>query len=197
MNKNKIKNIVVISMLSAIATILMYIDFPIAVAPSFMKVDFSELPIMIGGFLYGPITGVIIAVVKILLKIVVKGSNTMFVGEAANLIGSISFVLPASIYYNKHKTKKIAVHSMAVGTIVSSVVCTISNYLFLFPAYIKIYGMSEESIVNICKAINPYIDSMMKVMLLSVLPFNILKYFFVSILTYMLYKNISKFIKNL
>ena len=197
MNKKRIKKIVVISMLSAIATILMYIDFPIAISPSFMKLDFAELPVMIGGFVLGPIPGVIIAVVKILLKIVIKGSNTMFVGELANLIGSICYVLPASIIYKKHKTKKTALQGMCAGTLITSVICTISNYLFLFPTYMKLYGMSEESIISMCRAINPFIDDMFKVMLLSVFPFNIIKYIFVSAVTYILYKTISKFIKSI
>ena len=195
-NKN-IKNLVVIAMLSAIATILMYIDFPIAISPSFMKLDFAELPVKISAFTLGPVSGVLIAIVKILLKIVIKGSNTMFVGEVANLIGSICYVLPASIIYSKHKTKKTALQGMCIGTLITSVVCTISNYLFLFPTYMKLYGMSEESIIAMCRAINPYIDNMFKVMLLSVFPFNIIKYVFVSIVTYILYKNISRFIKSI
>lgn len=183
-------------MLSAIAMVLMFIDFPVFFAPSFMKFDISDLPIMIGGFLYGPIYGIIIAILKILLKIVFKPTSTMFVGEISNLIGSIFYVVPASIIYKQLKNKKNAIVGLIVGIISTSIACTLSNILFIFPTYMKLYELSKESIIKMCQMINPYIDSMTKVMLLSVLPFNLFKYIIVSFITWLLYKNISNIIKK-
>lgn len=196
MNKN-IKKIAVIAFLSAVSAVLMYIDFPIPIAPTFMKMDLSELPVIIGGFVLGPIECIIIAVVKVLIKFVIKGTSTMFIGELANIIGSISYALPASLIYQKLKTKKRAILGLVIGTGLSSAICTICNSVFIFPLYINIFHMSEEGIIKMCNAILPFIDSMNKVYLCSVLPFNIIKYTVTSIITCIFYKNISRTIKNI
>ena len=196
MNKN-IKKFAVIAFLSAVSAVLMYIDFPLPIAPSFMKMDLSELPVIIGGFVLGPIECVIIAIVKVLIKFVIKGTSTMFIGELANIIGSISYALPASLIYQKLKTKKRAMLGLVIGTSLSSIVCTICNATFIFPLYINIFHMSEAGIIKMCNAILPFIDSMDKVYLFSVLPFNIVKYAITSIVTCIFYKNISKTIKNI
>ena len=198
MNKN-IKTLVIIALFSAIGAILMYLDFQLPIAPSFMKMDLSELPVIIGGFLLGPIECVAIAILKVLIKFVLKGTSTMFIGEIANIIGSISYALPASLIYRKLKSKKGAMCGLVVGVICSSVVMTLCNMLFIFPMYMKIamFHMNEEKIIMKCREIFPFIDSMPKVYLLSVLPFNLVKYTTVSIITFIFYKRISKIIKNI
>lgn len=196
MNKN-IKKLAIVALFSAIGAILMYIDFPIPIAPSFMKMDLSELPVIIGGFLLGPVASVIIAILKVLIKFVIKGTSTMFVGELANIIGSISYALPATLIYNKLKTKKRAIVGLIVGTIVASLIITCCNALFIFPLYIKVFHMSEESIIAMCSKILPFIDRMGKVYILSVFPFNIVKFTTTSIITLLFYKNISRTIKNI
>ena len=193
----KIKKLSIIAFLAAISSVLMTFNFPIILAPSFMKMDLSELPIMIGGFVLGPIESVIIAILKVLVKFVLKPSTSMYTGELANLIGSVSYVLPASIIYNKFKTKRRAIYGMALGVVLASVICTISNKLFIFPMYMELYGMTESSIIKICSAIMPFIDNMNKVYLYSVLPFNVIKYLITTIITYFLYKKISIQIKNI
>ena len=196
MNKN-IKKIAIIALFSALSAILMYFDFPLPLAPNFMKMDLSELPVIIGGFILGPIECIVIAILKVLIKFVLKGTSTMFLGELANIIGGITYALPASIIYKSLKTKKRAVIGLVIGVILSSVVCTVCNALFLFPLYINVFQMSEEVIIKMCNAILPFIDSMMKVYIFSVFPFNIIKFTITSIITYIFYKNISKHIKSL
>ncbi len=196
MNRN-IKKIAIIALFSALSAILMYFDFPLPIAPTFMKMDLSELPVIIGGFILGPIECIAIAVLKVLIKFVLKGTSTMFLGELANIIGSIAYALPASIIYKSLKTKERAMIGLIIGIFLSSVVCTICNALFLFPIYIKVFHMSEEVIIKMCSAIVPFIDNMTKVYLFSVLPFNIIKFTISSIITYIFYKNISKHIKSL
>ena len=197
MNEVRTRKIAIMALLGAISAVLMYFDFPLPIAPSFMKMDLSDLPIIVGGFILCPIASIIIAIIKILLKIIIKGTSTMFLGELANIIGSISYALPASIIYNNLKNKKRAIIGFIVGILAASFMCTICNAVFLFPLYINIFHMSEEAIIKMCSAIIPSIDSMTKVMLLSVFPFNLIKYIITSILTYILYKNISKFIKSI
>ena len=196
MNKS-VKKIAIIALFSAISAILMYFDFPLPIAPSFMKMDLSELPVIIGGFTLGPIACVAIAILKVLIKFVIKGTSTMFLGELANIIGSISYALPASIMYKSLKTKKRAIIGLVIGVVLSSIVCTVCNATFIFPIYINIFHMSEDIIIKMCSAILPFIDSMAKVYLFSVFPFNIIKFTITSIITYIFYKNISKQIKNI
>ena len=189
------KRIAIIALFSAISAVLMYFDFPLPIAPTFMKMDLSELPVIIGGFALSPITCVIIAILKVLIKIAFKFTSTMFLGEIANLLGSIAYALPASIIYAKMKTKKRAVIGLVVGIVLSSIVCTLCNALFLFPLYMNVFHMTEDKIIAMCSAIFPFINDMNKVYLFSVLPFNIVKFSIVSIITYFFYKNISRSIK--
>ena len=195
--KKSMKKIAIIALFSAIGAILMYIDFPIPIAPSFMKMDLSELPVIIGGFLLGPVASVVIAILKVMIKFVIKGTSTMFVGELANIIGSVSYALPATLIYTKLKTKKRAIIGLIVGTITASVIITCCNATFIFPLYIKVLHMSEESIIKMCSKILPFIDNMSKVYILSVFPFNIIKFTTTSVITLLFYKNISRTIKNI
>ena len=196
MNKS-IKKIAIIALFSAIGAILMYLDFPLPIAPSFMKMDLSEIPVIVGGFLLGPISSVVIGILKVLIKFVIKGTSTMFVGEIANIIGSIAYALPASLIYHRLKTKQRAILGLILGTIISSVVITCCNALFIFPLYIKIFHMNEEVIIHMCNKIFLFIDSMSKVYVLSVFPFNIIKFTTVSVITLLFYKHISKAIKSI
>ena len=194
---NKIKKISIVALFSALSAMFMYFDFPLPIAPTFMKMDLSELPVIIGGFVLGPIECISIAIFKVLIKFVIKGTSTMFLGEIANIIGSISYALPASIIYKALKTKERAIVGMIIGIILASIVCTLCNAVFLFPIYINIFHMSEETIIKMCNTIIPFIDSMTKVYLFSVLPFNLVKFSISSIITYVFYKNISKHIKSI
>ena len=195
--KSNTKKIAVIAFLGALSGVLMFYDFHIPIAPSFMKMDLSELPVIIGGFLLGPVASVIIAVIKILIKLAFKPTSTMFLGEFANFIGSIAYAVPASVIYTRLKNKKRAIIGLVVGILLSSTVCTLCNAYFLFPLYMNVFHMSEEVIIGMCQAIILSIDSMLKVMLFSVFPFNIVKFTITSIITYIFYKSISKVIKNI
>ena len=195
-NNKNVKKLALVAFFSALSAILMFFDFPLPIAPSFMKMDLSELPVIIGGFILGPVPCITISVLKVLIKFMIKGTSTMFLGELANLIGSIAYALPSSIIYTKLKNKKRAVHGLILGTLLSSLVCTLFNAFLLFPLYMNVFHMSEDVIIGMCRAILPFIDSMLKVMLFSVLPFNLLKFSITSIITYLLYKNVSKLTKE-
>lgn len=192
---NKIKKISIIAMFSAIGGILMFLDFQLPIFLSFMKMDLSDLPVIIGGFIFGPLDSIIIAVLKILIKLLLKPTSTVYVGEIANLIGSILYSLPASLIYIKFKNKKRAIIGLIIGVIVASVGITICNMIFIFPFYMQLFNITDVIIIGMCNKIFPYIDSMFKVYLLSVLPFNLVKYGLSSIITFLFYKRISKTIK--
>lgn len=192
----KTRNIATIGMLSAIAAILFLFEFPLPFAPSFYEIDFSEIPVLIGAFALGPVAGVTIELCKILLKIFIKGTTTAFVGEFANFIVGCSMVVPASIIYHSHKTKKTAMISLVVGTIVMTVFGSLFNAFYLIPAFAELYGMPLDTIIAMGTAINANITSVFTLVLFAVVPFNLLKGVLDSIVTMLLYKHISPIIKG-
>lgn len=176
MNTNKrLNKMTKVAALAAIAGVLMLLEFPIVPMFSWLKVDFSELPVLMGAFAYGPIVGIVIEAIKIVIKFLLSGTTSFGVGELANFLMGLAFILPASIIYHSNKTKKTAIVGMIVGVIVVNIVSIIANVYLLLPAY----GMNMTG-----SAITKYI-------LIGLLPVNTIKAVSVSILTYILYKKIS------
>ncbi len=189
------KKVVVVGMFSAIATVLMIFDFPVPFAPPFYKLDFSELPAMIAGFAYGPVAGVMVEFIKIVVKVLIKGTSTAFVGELANFVIGCGLILPAAIIYRMHKTRKTAVLSCIVGTIVITVVGTLFNAFYLLPAFCKLYGMPMEAIIEMGAKVNPSINSVTTLVLLAVAPLNLIKGAVNSLITLLVYKRLRGLIK--
>lgn len=191
------KYITICAMLGALATLLHIFDFPVAfLAPGFYKLDFSEIPVMIGAFLLGPVGGVVIELVKILLKLVIKGTSTAFVGDLANFVVGCSFVVPASIIYHLKKTRKTAVAALITGTLVMSIFGSAFNALYLIPAFASLYGMPIDAIIGMGAAINPAITNVWTLAVFAVAPLNLLKGVLISVPTMVLYKRISKVLHN-
>ncbi len=189
--------IAICGMLGAIAGILYLFDFSIAfLAPGFYKLDFSEIPVMIGAFYLGPVGGVVIELVKTLLKLVIKGTSTAFVGDLANFVVGCSFAVPAAIVYHARKNKKTAKLALLTGTICMAVFGSFFNAVYLIPAFSKLYGMPIEAIVGMGTAINPAITNVTTLALFSVAPLNVLKGVLISVPTMLLYKRISRVLHN-
>mgnify|MGYP002339846698 FL=1 len=187
----------VTGMFSAIAAVLYLFDFPLPFAPGFYKVDFSELPVMVGSFAFGPVAGVLIEFCKILLKLLFKGSDTAFVGDMANFIIGCSLLLPASAIYEFHKTKKGAVWGCIAGTLVMTVFGSIFNAWYLIPKFVVLYGLpSVDVIIDMGKAVNPAITDLPTLVLMAVAPLNLLKAGVISIITMLIYKPLSPIIKQ-
>lgn len=196
-NSGKIttKNMTRVSVLSVIAFLLMYIKMPLAfIAPTFMSLDFSDLPILIGGFAMGPVYGIIISLIKNILHIAIQGTKTGGVGELSNFIVGASFVFAASSFYRNHKTYKDAVIALLIGVITLTVVASLSNYFIVFPLYGKV--MSMEAIIKMGNAINSRIVDLKTMIIYAVVPFNLIKGFAVSALTMVIYKKISPILKG-
>ena len=194
--KTKINKLVLMAMLSAVAAILMYVEFPLTfVAPSFYELDLSEVPIMIGSFMLGPCAGVIMEALKVLLKLVLKGTSTAFVGDFANFILGCAFVIPASVVYHTKKTKKRAIIGLVTGGIVLIVSGVFLNALYLLPKYSQLYGMPIEAFISMGAKINPAISNVFTFVILAVAPFNLIKSVIVGVTTMFLYKYLSKLIK--
>ena len=184
------RSIAQIGMLSAIAAVLMLFEFPLWFAPPFYQIDLSEVPVLIGGFALGPTAGVLIELVKNLLKVAVTGTTTGGVGELANFVIGCAFVLPSAIYYKRNKTRKGAATSMILGTLSMTILGSLINAFILLPFYANAFGMPIEALIEMGTAINSGISNLSTFILLAVVPFNLLKGIIVSLVTSLIYKKI-------
>lgn len=192
------KNLVLMAIFSALAAVLMLLEFPLPfIAPSFYEIDLSEIPVLIGSFIMGPVAGVIIEAVKILLILLIRGTDTAYVGELANFIIGCCFIVPAGVIYKKNKTKKSALIGIATGTMLMAVAGVIINYAILIPFYVKAFGMPLNLILDMGAKINPLISNKWTFVLICVAPFNIVKGIIDSLITALVYKRISTFIKGI
>ncbi|QSX08007.1 ECF transporter S component [Alkalibacter rhizosphaerae] len=190
MKNNKAKFLSRVGVLTAIAFVLMYLQFPIAMLfPAFLQFDFSEVPALLGTFSLGPLAGVVIVFLKNVLVYLIRGSFTGGVGELSNFIISAAWMIPVGLIYKKSKTKKNAIKGMVVGGLAMIVVAALSNYFVIIPLYAKI--MPIEAIIGMGAAINPAISNVEMLILLGVTPFNIFKVTIVSLVTALVYKKVS------
>ena len=176
---------------ASLAGVLMFLEIPLFFAPSFYKIDLSEIPILICTFYLGPVAGVAAELVKIMVKLLLKGTSTAFVGDFANFVVGCSFVLPASIIYHARPGKRSALVGMVAGTLVMTVFGSAFNAIYLLPKFAALYGMPMEAIIGMGTKINPRITSVGTLVLFAVVPFNLLKGVIDSALTFLLYKRIS------
>lgn len=194
MKNMKLQKITRIAMLAAISALLMYFDFPLWFAPNFYKLDFSELPVLIGAFALGPVSGIVIEAVKVFIVFLVKGSSTGGVGEVSNFLIGLSFVLPAAYVYKFNKTKTSAIVGMVTGTVILAAVGGVLNAFVLIPLYSKFIPL--EQIIQMANKLNSSINNITTLILFAVVPFNLVKGISVSILTTFIYKRISPILKN-
>lgn len=185
------KTMVKISILGVIGFVLMLLDFPLWFTPPFIKFDVSDLPGLLGAFALGPMAGVIIQLMKNLLKILVAGSNTVFVGELANFVVGSVFAYTAGLIYYKKKTFKNAIIGLVAGTLAMTLVIAIANYYVMIPFYAKLYGMPLDKIIDMSSAVNRYVGDLKSLILFAIVPFNLLKGLVTSLVTILLYKRVS------
>lgn len=192
MKKDTTHNLTVAAMLSAVAFILMFIEFPIPMLiPAFIKMDFSDLPALLGAFALGPVYGVIISFMKNLLHIVIKGTSTACVGELSNFILGAIFSAVAGYLYKHHKSRKTAIIGAVAGAVAMGVLSVPSNYFVVYPAYVQFYHMPLEAILGMYQAILPSADSLIKCLILFNLPFTLVKGLLDAVLCMLIYKPLS------
>lgn len=200
-NKRKIKErigvrgVVQIGMLSAIAIILMQFEVPLPFAPPFYKIDFSEIPVLIGCFVMGPLAGAIVELIKVILNVVISGTTTGGVGDIANFLIGCAMCVPAGMIYKKYHTRKSALAGMAVGTVFMTVIGCILNAYVLLPVYAKAFEMPIDALVAMGTAVNHSITSLSTFVIFAVAPFNLLKGVLVSFIVFLIYKKISPIFK--
>ena len=190
---SKARRISIIAICSAIATVLHMLDFPLLfLAPEFYKLDFSELPVMLCGFYLGPAAAVTCEGIKILLKLLLKGTSTAFVGDFANFCVGCSLVLPAVIVYHLRKSRKNAILGLIVGTVTITIFGSAFNAIYLLPKFAQLYGMPLDTIIAMGTAVNSGISNVSTFVLLAVAPLNLIKGVAISLLTMLLYKRIVR-----
>jgi len=191
-----VRNISIIAILGALGAVLMLIDFPIFIAPSFYKLDLGDLPCLIGAFALGPLPALFIQIIKILIKLMLKPTSTAFVGELAAFIFSSVFCVSAALIYRMDKTRKGAFKAIVISTVLMVLAATIGNYAFIIPAYANMYHMPLEAIVDMGTQIFPIVHDKLSFVLCCVMPFNLIKAILVDVLTLVLYKRISPLLKR-
>ena len=191
------KQIVRIGIFGALSGIFyIFIKFPVPFLPSFLEFHFDEVPAFIASFAYGPISGLLVLLIKTLIKL--PFTRTLGVGELSDLIYSVAFILPASIIYKRKRNFKSVIIGLSIGTIFQLGVSLLSNIYLMIPFYMKVMELPEAAILGMCKMANPKISDVgWSYGLLAVLPFNIIKDAAVIVLTLVTYKSVHRFIDKL
>ena len=188
----KLRRLTVTALCAALAAVLMLFDIPLYFAPSFYKMDFSELPVLFCGFALGPVAGIVCEFLKVLLKTLIKGTSTAFVGEFSNFVLGCAMILPAAVLYRFRKTRTRALWGMILGTVTMTVFGSLFNAFYLIPQYARLFGMSVETIVSLGTKVNPFITDVRTLVLFAVVPFNLIKGLLVSAITFFIYKFVKK-----
>ena len=193
MKNKKLYAITASALLGAIGFVLMAIEISLPIMPSFIKLDFSELPALIATFAYGPLYGVAVCFVKNFLHLFI--TNTAGVGELANFLMGVFFVVPAGLIYNKMKSRKGALIGSLLGAAVMAVACVFINLFITYPIYYKIL-IPEQVILSMYQAILPSVDSILKSLVIFNLPFTFAKGILVSLICFFVYKKLSPILKK-
>ena len=192
MNK-KTRLIAGCGVLIAVAVILQYIEFSIPVVPAFLKLDFSDLPEIIGDFAYGPLAGCAITIIKNLIHMAVSQSG--FVGELSNAILGCVFCLVAGAYYKSHKTKKGAIIGGILGAVAMALFSVPSNYFIIYPMYYNIMGLPQPVILGMYQVLLP-VKNIFEALLVFNLPFTLVKGLIDVFFCTLVYKRISILLKG-
>lgn len=170
---NKVQKMVSIAMLAAIGTVLQFVAFPIMPAFSFLKIDFSDIPILLGMFLYGPLAGVITAFVRSLLHLFLTGlAPQNMVGDFASFLASSIFTLPIFYFFGKKKnirTNRIV--GLVSGILALTIFMSIANYFVITPIYLQLYGVTTQQFLG---------TSLASYVAIGIVPFNLIKGLLVS-----------------
>jgi len=193
-NSNLTRKLAVTGIMSAVSAVLMMLSFNIPIMPSFIKMDFSELPALITAFSIGPVWGVAVCLIKNLVNL--PFTTTAGVGELSNFILGALFVLSAGLIYQKNKTRVGALIGSAVGSLVMAVISIPWNYFVTYPAYVKILNFPLEAILGMYQKINPSVDGLLQALLVFNLPYTFCKGLLISLLTFLIYKRLSPILKG-
>ena len=186
---SKVRVLTGTAMLGAVAAVLMYLEFPIPIMPAFVKLDVSELPALIASFAYGPVSGILVCLVKNLIKL--PSTSTAAVGELFNFVMGALFVGVAGLIYKRNKTRKGAIVGALLGALVMAVVSVPYNYFIVYPAYVVMYHLPLDAIIGMYQAINPNVNGLLNCLLVFNLPFTFFKGMLDAVICFAIYKPLS------
>ena len=186
------QQIVMVGMLSALAGVLMALEISVPLMPPFYKFDFSDVPAIIGLFLMGPAEGALIEIIKLVVKLILSGTNSMFVGEFVNLMSIILFIIPTWLVYKAMgKTRKAAAAALLVSVIIrTGAACFLNAYVSL-PMYAAAMGIPLDDVVRMVGGVNAKIQDLQTFIIYATIPFNVLKLSINSFIGYMIYDRVA------
>lgn len=194
MKNKQIRVLTGTAMLTAVGVVLQYLEIAIPIIPSFIKLDFSDLPDLIGAFAYGPVAGVIICLLRNLIHMAVSQSG--FVGELSNFILGSTFVLVAGLIYKKNKTKKGAVIGGISGAAAMAAVALPLNYFVIYPLYYNVIGIPEPVVLEMYQVILKSVKNIFEGILIFNVPFTFVKALISVVISTIIYKPLSPLLKG-
>ena len=186
------RKMVMTAMLAAVSSVLMFFSFNVPLMPSFIKMDLSELPALIAAFTMGPVSGMVVCLVKNLVNLFF--TTTGGVGELSNFLLGCCFVVPAGYIYNRMRTRKGALMGSLAGAAAMAVVSVFTNYFVVYPIYTAFLPM--EAIMGMYQAINPSVETLLEALVVFNMPFTFIKGMVSVVITFLIYKKISPIIKG-
>ena len=183
-----------IGILSAIAVILMFFEVPVPMIPAFLKLDASDLPAIVGAFILGPMAGVFIELIKNVLHL--GSTQTVGIGEMANFLVGVCFVVPAGYFYQRNPTATGASISLVVATFSMTIAASLLNYFVLIPLYQTVLHFPLDQMIALGTVANPHIIDLSSFIAMAIAPFNIIKGFIMSVFTMMIYKRLSPILRE-
>lgn len=182
MKQRQTRRMILVGMLSAIAFVLMFLKFPLPFLPPYLTIDFSDAPALIATFLFGPIAGIMVELIKNLLNFFFNMSDP--IGPVANFLAGTSFLLTSYLIYQKSRTQRALIIGLISATIITTIVLSVMNYFVLLPLYGLIMNLTD--IVHNLKII----------ITAGIIPFNLIKGLLISIVFLLLYPRISNILKR-
>ena len=193
----QIKRTAFVGLMGAVSAVLMLFRFPLPFLPPFISFDLSGVMEIMAGYMFGPVAAFMVIIVKILLQLVMQGSLSFGTGELQGLILSSAYVMPAIAVYHWNKSKKSAVFGMILSTVIVSVTAVFTNLYLIIPFYARMANMTMGDIVAMCTAVNPIMKDVMSMAVLGILPANLIKYGATSVVTFFVYKRLSKVVRDM
>ena len=182
-----------VGVLGAIAALLFLIP-GIPIVPPIYKLDFSTVPVLLGGFSLGYVPGLLILLIKDLVGL--TNSSSMGVGELADFLASAAMMLTAVAIYRRHHSRRGALIGLIAGTAVMTAAAALINYYIVIPFYVAAMNMPAKAIVSMIGKVIPAVDSLPKLIAFATTPFNLLKGVVLSVITFLLYKRLSPLLKG-
>ena len=191
MRNKSAKKLTTTGILSAISVILSFWEFPLPIFPAFLKLDVADLPSLVGTVFFGLDVGILVQLTKNIVSALMTNTSAG-IGEFVNFVVGVMFIIPFALVYNKKKNAQSFIASSVLAVLSMTLAASLLNYYVTIPLYSAVLGIPVEDIVSMGTVINSNIDSLQDLILLSIVPFNLIKGALVSILGYLIVMRLTK-----